>query len=129
MHADGGRGERVVGREEESSPVLTIFVGCFRRAGKDVVPSALEGEGFNYNGLERGGRQGDELEDIRFRGMGYDVGRWILLDCLVFTGELREVSELFVERRKDRVRESYSFVRSTGGHCRVGIYFENEILL
>lgn len=55
MHADGGRGERVVGREEEGSPVLTIFVGCFGRAGKDVVPSALEGEGFNYNGLERGG--------------------------------------------------------------------------
>lgn len=61
--------------------------------------------------------------------MGYDVGRWILLDCLVFTGELREVSELFVERMKDGVGESYSFVRSTGSHCRVGIYFKNEILL
>lgn len=33
MHADGGRGEWVIGREEESSPVLTIFVGGFGRAG------------------------------------------------------------------------------------------------
>lgn len=43
--------------------------------------------------------QGDELEDIRFRRMGYDVGRWILLDCLVFTGELRGVR--LVGGRKD----------------------------
>lgn len=61
--------------------------------------------------------------------MGYDVGRWILLDCLVFTGELRGVSELCGERSKDGVGESYSFVRSPGGHCRVGIYFKNEIFL
>lgn len=61
--------------------------------------------------------------------MGYDVGRWILLDCLVFTGELRGVSELLVERRKDGVGESYSFVCSPGGHCRAGIYFKNEIFL
>lgn len=43
MHADGGRSEGVVGRKEKGSPVLTIFVRCFGRAGKDVVPSALEG--------------------------------------------------------------------------------------
>lgn len=49
MHADGGRGEGVVGRKEEGSPVLTIFVRCFGRAGKDVVPSVLEVEGLNYN--------------------------------------------------------------------------------
>lgn len=24
------------------------------------------------------------------------------------------------------VEESYSFVRSPGGHCKVGIYFKNE---
>ncbi len=42
MHADGRRGEGVVGRKEEGSPVLTIFVGCFGRAGKDVVSSVLE---------------------------------------------------------------------------------------
>lgn len=61
--------------------------------------------------------------------MSYDVGRWILLYCLVFTSELIEVSELFVERRKDGVGESYSFVRSPGGHCRAGIYFKSEIFL
>lgn len=101
MHADGGRGEGVVGREEEGSPVLTIFVRCFGRAGKDIVPSASEGEGVSYNELERGGkRHGDELEDIRFRGVGYDIGRWILLDCLVFTGKLRGVSsELCAEEQ------------------------------
>lgn len=101
MHADGGRGEGVVGREEEGSPVLAIFVRCFWRAGKDIVPSASEGEGVSYNELERGGqRHGDELEDIRFRGMGYDIGRWILLDCLVFTGKLRGVSnELCAEEQ------------------------------
>lgn len=49
MHADGGRGEGVVGRKEEGSPVLTIFVRCFGRAGKDVVPSVLEVGGFNCN--------------------------------------------------------------------------------
>ena len=59
MHADGGWGEGVVGRKEEGSPVLTIFVGCFGRAGKDVVPSVLEAEEFNYNQLERGGRTGE----------------------------------------------------------------------
>lgn len=56
MHADSGRGEWVVGRKEEGSPVLTIFIRCFGRAGKDVVPSALEVLGFNYNEFMREGR-------------------------------------------------------------------------
>lgn len=38
MHADGGRGEGVVGGEEEGSPVLAVVVGGFGRAGQDVVP-------------------------------------------------------------------------------------------
>lgn len=59
MHADGRWGEGVVGRKKEGSPVLTIFVGCFGRAGKDVVPSVLEAEGFNYNELEREGGTGE----------------------------------------------------------------------
>lgn len=63
MHADGGWGEGVVGREEKGSPVLTIFVGCFGRASKDVVPSALEGEGVSYNELER--RRGDRGTNSR----------------------------------------------------------------
>lgn len=33
MHANGGRGKGVVGRKEEGSPVLPIFVGGFWRAG------------------------------------------------------------------------------------------------
>lgn len=53
MHADGGRGEGVVWRKEEGSPVLTIFVRCFRRAGKDVVPSTLDVGVFNYNEFKR----------------------------------------------------------------------------
>lgn len=39
MHPDGGGGEGVVGREEEGSPVLAVFVGGGGRAGEDVVPS------------------------------------------------------------------------------------------
>ena len=38
----------------------------------------------------RKGEKGDELEDIRFGGVRYYVGRWVLLDCLVFTGELKK---------------------------------------
>lgn len=55
MHANGGRGKRVVGREEERSPVLTILVGCFWRAGKDVVPSALEARGLGMMSWSREG--------------------------------------------------------------------------
>ncbi len=57
--------------------------------------------------MKRGARegQGDEPEDIRFRGVSYDVGRWILLYGLAFTSELTGVGELFVERRKDGVGE------------------------
>lgn len=73
------------------------------------------------------GRKGDELEDVRFRRVGYYIGRWVLLDCLVFTSELSRVSEPSIERSKEGIGESYSFIRSPGGHCKEGIYFENEI--
>ena len=39
VHADRWRSERVVGWEYECSPVLPALVGCFGRAGEDVVPS------------------------------------------------------------------------------------------
>ena len=42
MHANSGRGERVVGGENQGAPVLAIFVRCFRRARQDVVPSVDE---------------------------------------------------------------------------------------
>lgn len=58
MHADGGRGEGVVGRKEEGSPVLTIFVRCFGRAGKDVVPSALRERGLVVMNLSGEGETG-----------------------------------------------------------------------
>ena len=38
MHADGGRGEGVGGREEERAPVLAVVVGSVGGAGQDVVP-------------------------------------------------------------------------------------------
>ena len=38
MHAYSWRGERIVGREQEGAPVLTVFVGGRGRAGEDVVP-------------------------------------------------------------------------------------------
>lgn len=41
VHADGGRGEGVVWREEERAPVLAAVVGCLLWAGDDVVPSVL----------------------------------------------------------------------------------------
>lgn len=52
VHADGGWGEGVVGREHEGAPVLAAFVGGFGRAGQDVVP----------------------FEDVLLRGVGDDVG-------------------------------------------------------
>lgn len=38
VHADGGRGEGVVWREHERSPVLAAVVRRVGRAGQDVVP-------------------------------------------------------------------------------------------
>lgn len=38
MHADRRWGERVIGWEEEGSPVLTVFVRGRGRTGEDVVP-------------------------------------------------------------------------------------------
>lgn len=53
VHADGGRGEGVIGREHERTPVLATIVGRVGRAGEDVVP----------------------LEDVLLRWVGNDVGR------------------------------------------------------
>ena len=39
MHADGGRGEGVVGREDKGSPVLAAMVRGIFRAGDYIVPS------------------------------------------------------------------------------------------
>lgn len=40
MHADRGRGEGVVGREDEGAPVLALVVRSVFGAGEDVVPPA-----------------------------------------------------------------------------------------
>lgn len=40
MHTDRWRGEGVVRGEYQCPPVLTIFIGGFRWAGEDVVPSS-----------------------------------------------------------------------------------------
>lgn len=58
MHADGGRSEGVVGRKEKDSPVLTIFVRSFGRAGKDIVPSALRERGLVVMNLSGEGEIG-----------------------------------------------------------------------
>lgn len=52
----------------------------------------MEEQAISYGKLERvrKGEKGDELEDIRFGGVRYYIGRWVLLDCLVFTGELKK---------------------------------------
>ena len=42
VHADGGWSEGVFRGKEEGSPVLAIFIGGFRGAGEDVVPSRSE---------------------------------------------------------------------------------------
>ena len=55
------------------------------------------------------------LEDIAFGRMGDNIGRWILLDGLVFTRELGTVSG----SHRVRVIEgngTYSLVRSSGSH-------------
>ena len=39
VHADRWWSERVFRGDVECSPVLPALVGCFRRAGEDVVPS------------------------------------------------------------------------------------------
>ena len=39
MHADCGWSERIVGREDEGAPVLTVMVGSGLRTGDDIVPS------------------------------------------------------------------------------------------
>lgn len=64
VHADGGWGEGVVGREEEGSPVLAVFVRGVGWAGEDVVP----------------------FEDVGFGGVGDYVGGRVGLDGLVFAG-------------------------------------------
>lgn len=64
VHADGGWGEGVVGREEKGSPVLAVFVRGVGWAGQDVVP----------------------FEDVGFGGVGDYVGGWVGLDGLVFAG-------------------------------------------
>ncbi len=38
MHADGGWGEGVSGREEERAPVLAVVVGGVGWPSQDVVP-------------------------------------------------------------------------------------------
>lgn len=63
MHPDGGRGEGVVRREEESTPVLPIFIGSFGWAGDNVVP----------------------FEDITLRWVRDYIRRGILLDGLVLS--------------------------------------------
>ena len=65
MHADSGRGERVIWGEHERAPVLAAFVGGVGWAGEDVVP----------------------FEDVGFAGVGDDVGRWGGLKVLVFALE------------------------------------------
>ena len=39
MHSDGRGGERVIRREYESAPVLTIVIGCCWRTSYDIMPS------------------------------------------------------------------------------------------
>ncbi len=38
MHADGGRGEGVLGRENEGAPVLAIGVGCLWCSIYQIMP-------------------------------------------------------------------------------------------
>jgi len=71
VHADGGRGEGVVGWEEKGAPVLTAGVGGGRGPGEDVVP----------------------FEDVRFRRVRDNVGGWVGLDGLVFSGKLTDISD------------------------------------
>lgn len=66
MHTDGGWSEGIVGWEEKGAPVLSAFVGGFRRASEDVVP----------------------FKNVAFGGVSDDVGWGILLDCLIFAGQL-----------------------------------------
>lgn len=92
VHQDGGGGEGVGGGEEEGAPVLTGGVGGRGGAGEDIVPSGeagLERILFWIDGM--GGGAGCLLEDVAFGRVGNDVGWRVLLDVLVFSGQLREV--------------------------------------
>ncbi len=65
MHADGGWSERVIGREHQSAPVLSVFVGGFRWSGEYIVP----------------------FENVALGRMSDDIGRRILRDGFVFLSE------------------------------------------
>lgn len=63
VHADGGRGERVLGRKHQCAPVLSILIRSTRRAGENIVPSMIRGPGQRIQALL--GRRRHSLEDIR----------------------------------------------------------------
>lgn len=43
VHANGGRRKGVVLGEDQSSPILTVFIGSFGRACNDIMPPVGEG--------------------------------------------------------------------------------------
>ena len=77
VHADCGRCEGVVGREDEGAPVLAAFVGRLGRPGEDVVP--FENVGF-------GGVGGDEGDG--FGGEDLVFSRESLVRCFCGHGEV-----------------------------------------
>lgn len=62
MHTDRGRGEGVVGWEDERAPVLTAVVGSVLGSCDDVMP----------------------FQDVGLGGVGSDVRRGVLSDGFVF---------------------------------------------
>ena len=67
MHTDSRRSKRVIGWEEERSPILAVMVRRIWRACEDVVP----------------------FQNVGFRGLCGDVWGRVGLNGLVFPCELR----------------------------------------
>ena len=96
VHADGGRREGVVGREDEGAPVLAAFVGGLWRAGEDVVPS---GRSKVSEGVGAGGKAETDSRMFVSEGWAMMYGGgffWIIWYSRVSL--MRSVKHLFAER-------------------------------
>lgn len=87
MHTDRGRGEGVVGWEDERAPVLTAVVGSVLGSCDDVMPS---GELYVSRWLDTIEASSGRclLQDVGLGGVGSDVRRGVLSDGFVFARQL-----------------------------------------
>lgn len=64
MHSNRGRSKRVVGREDERAPILSVMVRCRGRARQDIMPSISSISKLVQIGQSRGEREGETYSRI-----------------------------------------------------------------